>query len=56
MVGHFTVEAQLAEPAIGEIEVNFLAEPPLRPDTKAIADQEIRISSSGSTEGRPVEL
>lgn len=31
---------QLAEPAIGQIEVNFLAEPPFETDPKAIADQQ----------------
>ena len=40
VVGHPTGQVEPAEPAGGEIEVNLLAEPPLGPDTKAIADQE----------------
>jgi hypothetical protein len=40
VVGHIAFKPELAEPAIGEIEVNFLAEPPLGPDAKAIADQQ----------------
>jgi hypothetical protein len=49
-------QVQAAEPAIGEIEVNLLAQPPLRADPEAVADESIRIMSSGSTDGRPMEL
>jgi len=36
VVGYIAVKPQLAEPAISQVEVNFLAEPPLGPDTKTI--------------------
>ena len=52
MIGDLAVESETAEPAIGEIEMNFLAQPPLGPDAHAIADSNMRIISSGSIEGR----
>jgi hypothetical protein len=34
MVGHMAVEPKAAEPPVCEIEVNLLAQPPLRPDAE----------------------
>src|SRR5215469_4139821 len=40
MVGHLAIKAQPTEPAVGEVEVNLLAQPPLGPDPEAVADQQ----------------
>src|SRR5919109_105370 len=40
VVRHGTVKPESAEPAIRQVQVNFLAEPPLRANTEAIADDE----------------
>ena len=40
MVRHVAVEAKPAEPAIGEVEMHFLAEPPLRADAEAITNNQ----------------
>ena len=40
MVRHFAVEAQPAEPAVGQVEVDFLAQAPLGADTKAVPHQQ----------------
>ena len=40
MVGHLAVEAEAAEPAIGQVQVDLLAQPPLRADAKAVADDQ----------------
>ena len=40
MVGNLAIETEPAEPAIGEIEMNFLAQAPLRPNAHAIADDQ----------------
>src|SRR3954468_24749290 len=40
MVGHIAVQPKPAEPAVGQIEMNLLAEPTLRADAEAIADQQ----------------
>src|SRR3954453_22793595 len=40
MVGHIAVQPKPAEPAVGQIEMNLLAEPKLRADAEAIADQQ----------------
>src|SRR5213596_3657556 len=37
MVRHVAVEAEPAEPAVSEVEVNLLAQPPLRADAEAVA-------------------
>ena len=57
MVGHRIAQIEAAEPAIRQVQMHLLAEPPLRPDAEGIAQRiSIRIISSGSTEGLPVEL
>jgi hypothetical protein len=48
MIGHVPVQAQPAEPAIGQVQVHFLAEATLRADAQAVAhqqhaDQQLRI-------------
>ncbi len=40
MVGDVAVQAQAAEPAVGKVEVDLLAEPPLRADAQAVAHQQ----------------
>jgi hypothetical protein len=40
MVGHGAVQAQAAKPAIGEVQVDLVAKPPLGADAAAIADQQ----------------
>ena len=40
MVGHVAVEAKPAEPAIGEVEMHLLAQPPLGADAEAVADDQ----------------
>src|ERR1051326_8018137 len=49
MIGHFTIETQSTKPAIRQVEVHLLAQPPLRADAEAIADdqhpnQQLRIN------------
>ena len=40
VIGHSPVEAEAAEPAIGEVQVHLLAQPPLRADAHAVADDQ----------------
>jgi hypothetical protein len=40
VVGDLAVQPQAAEPAIGEVEMDLLAEPPLRADPQAVAHQQ----------------
>lgn len=40
MLRHCILQTQAAEPAIGEVQVHLLAQPPLRPDPEAVADDE----------------
>ena len=40
VVGHVAVEPEPAEPAIGQVQMNFVAEPPLRADAEAVADDQ----------------
>jgi hypothetical protein len=56
MIGDTILDAEIAEPPIGQIEPHFLAEPALRANAVGIADDQHRIISSGSIEGRPVWL
>src|SRR5450631_418656 len=39
MIRHLTVETQAAEPAIGQVEVDFVTQPPLRADPVAVTHQ-----------------
>jgi hypothetical protein len=50
------LEAEAAEPAVGEVQMYFLAQPALGPYGKAVTDDQLRIINSGSIEGRPVWL
>ena len=56
MVGHIAIEPKPAKPPIGQIEVDLFAETPLGADTEAVPDDEMRIISSGSIDGRPSVL
>ena len=40
MVGHPVGQIEPAEPAIGEIEMHLLAQPPFRADAEKVADQQ----------------
>jgi len=40
MVRHVAIETQPAEPSIGQVQMDLLAQPPLRPDAKTIADNQ----------------
>ena len=40
VVRHVALQAEPAEPAIGEVEMHLLAEPPLRADAEAVADDQ----------------
>jgi hypothetical protein len=62
MVRHIAIETQPAEPSVGQVQMDLLAQPPLRPDAKTIADyqhpdQQFRIDrrpASGTVERRQV--
>ena len=49
--GHAALEAQPAEPAIGQVEVNLFTQPPLGTDAVAVTTSSIRIINSGSIRG-----
>ena len=40
MVGHLAFQTQPTKPPIGQVEVHFLAQPPLRADAIAVANDE----------------
>src|ERR1051326_159698 len=40
MIGHLAVEPEPTKPALGQVEVHLLAQPPLRADAEAIADDQ----------------
>ena len=40
MIGHVAVEPEPAEPAVRQVEVNLLAQPPLGADAEAVADDQ----------------
>lgn len=40
MIRHRPIQTEPAEPSVGQIEVNLIAQAPLRPDAEAVADQE----------------
>lgn len=40
MIRHLAVKPQPAEPPVGQVQVDLLAQPPLGPDGKAVADDE----------------
>ena len=40
MIGHRAVEPEAAEPAVSEVEMHFLAQPPLRADAERVADNQ----------------
>ena len=40
MVRHLAVEAEPAKPAVGEVQVNFLAQPPFGTNAVAVANQQ----------------
>ena len=40
MIGNLAIQTEAAKPAIGQIEMNLLAQPTLRPNAHAIADDQ----------------
>jgi hypothetical protein len=56
VVGNGVIEIEPAEPSVGEMEPHLLAQLPLGADAEAVPIISIRISSSGSIEGRPMSL
>ncbi len=40
VIGHLAIEAQPAKPAVGQVQVDLLAQPPLRADAEAVADDQ----------------
>ena len=40
VVRHFAIEAEPAEPAVGEVQVHLLAQPPFGANAVAVADQQ----------------
>ena len=40
MIRHRAIQTEPAEPPVGQIEVNLIAQAPLRSDAEAVADQE----------------
>jgi hypothetical protein len=56
VVRHLAIKAEPTESTVSEVKVNLFAQPTLRANAVAVADSNIRTSSSGSIEGRPVEL
>ena len=57
VVGNAVVQIEAAKLAIRQVQMHLFAEPPFRSDAETISQPaSIRISSSGSTDGRPVWL
>jgi hypothetical protein len=56
MIGHPPIQIEPAKPAIGQSEMDLFAQPPLRTDAHAVADDQHPHHQSGSTDGRPVPL
>src|ERR1700730_2205697 len=57
MVGHCAIEPEPTKPAIRQVEVHLIAQPPLRPDAEAIADDQHPNQQLGiSMEGLPISL
>jgi hypothetical protein len=55
MIRDSVLDTELAEPVIGEIHPHFTTDQPFRPDCKTYNTTSIRIISSGSIDGRPIE-
>jgi hypothetical protein len=55
MIRDRVLNTELAEPTIGKVHLHFTADQPLRADCKYIATTSIRIISSGSIDGRPMD-
>ena len=53
MVGHIAVQPEPAEPAVRQVEVNLLAQPPLGADAEAVADDQHPDHQLGIDRGPP---
>lgn len=53
MIGNLALQSQTVSTAIGQVEMN-LGKAAARSGCQGVADQHMRIVSSGSIEGRPV--
>jgi hypothetical protein len=56
MIQHSAIQTEPEEPPVAQIEVDLIAQSPLRSDPQAVTDQEHPDHSSGSIEGRPMLL
>ena len=56
MIGDVAVEPQPTKPAIGQIEVDLLAQPPLRANAEAVADDQHPDHQLGIDRGPPDSL
>src|SRR5262245_46521085 len=56
VIGYLVLQTQPAKPTISEVQLDLLAQLPLRADPIAVTDDQHRIMSSGSTDGRPSSL
>ena len=54
IIGDAAIEPQPTEPAVGQIKMGLFAQPPLRANAEAVADDEHSDHPPGSIEGRPV--
>lgn len=53
VVGHVAVQAQSAEPPIGQVEMHLFTQAPLRPDAEAVANQQHADQQFGIDRGAP---
>jgi hypothetical protein len=56
VIGDIAIKPEPAKPAIRQVQVDFLAQPPLGPDPEAVSDQQHPDHHSGAIEGRPIGL
>jgi hypothetical protein len=56
VVRHLAVETETTAPAVSEVQVNLLAQPPFRTNAVAAANQQHPDEQFGINRGRPIEL
>jgi len=40
VIGHLLVQAEATEPALSQVQMNFVTKPPFRPDAHTISDHQ----------------
>jgi hypothetical protein len=55
MIRDGVLDTELAEPAVGKVHLHFTTDQQLRADRNYIPTSSIRIISSGSIDGRPID-